>query len=128
MVEIGDLIAKLIIRTDEGRVPWKPAVGESSFSATFGDLAVLISSSGYGLKSTCKLSVLNEKGTEIATVQDDGINADGPEYPQLHPLFDSAKRMALNTDRKLVELMELLDNAPPVTPEEPTQNQPRRRP
>lgn len=113
MVTMHDIAAKLADRTDQGQIPWKTAVGESSFFASFGNLSVLISSRGSGTDSLVRLSVLNEKGTEIDFAEYDGIY--NKEHQQLRDLYQSAKRTALNTDQKLVELMDLLDAMPSDT-------------
>ena len=119
MVEMADVITKLVARTEQGRIPWQPAVGESSFSARLGNMAVLISSRDSGMYSYVKLSVLNERGAEIDVAE----SVD----EELVTLYQSAKRTALQSDRKLAELMDLLDAAPPVTPDELAQNQSGRR-
>ena len=117
MVAMEDIVEKLAQRTGQGRVPWKTAVGESSFSAKLGNLLLLISSSGSG---SIKLSVNNEKGTEIDSI----IYLEGSEekyvlgkgHSMLPDLFASAKRTALGTDQRLLELMELLDEDLPISP------------
>jgi hypothetical protein len=117
MVAMEDVVVKLAQRTAQGRVPWKTAVGESSFSARLGNLLVLITSSASG---SIKLSVNNEKGTEIDSIiylegVEEMINL-GEGHPGLPDLFASAKRTALGTDQRLSELMKLLDEAPPTLP------------
>lgn len=107
MVEMADVATKLAERTAQGRVPWKTAVGESSFSAKLGNLMVLISNSS----GSIKLSVINEKGIEIDVLQPHGLTERGQ---RLAALFRSAKRTALGTDRTLEELLELLDDTPPA--------------
>ena len=117
MVAMADVVAKLAQRTDQGRVPWRTAVGESSFSAKLGNLLVLISSSGSG---SVKLSVNDEKGTEIDSIFYSGglHRAFGleEEDSRLPSLFASARRTALGTDQKLEELMEFLDEASTAAP------------
>ena len=118
MVAMEDIVIKLAQRTAQGRIPWKTAVGESSFSAKLGNLLVLISSSGLG---NVKLSVTNEKGTEIDSIiyleGFEELGDLGEGHSKLPDLFASAKRTALGTDQTLSELMEFLDNALPITPE-----------
>ena len=123
MAGMHDVIIKLDERTAEGRVPWKTAVGESAFSARLGNLSVLISSSG----GIIRLSVRNEKGTEIDSVGslDIGLPLGFPD--RLTTIYNSARRVALGTDQTLAELLELLDDAPPVAPEKPMQDRPGRR-
>ena len=125
MVTMHDIAAKLADRTDQGQVPWKTAVGESSFSASFGNMSVLISSRGSSTDSLVRLSVLNEKGTEIDFAEYDGIF--NKEHQQLRALYQSAKRIALGTDEKLSELMELLDATSLVSSPEKAGGRPERR-
>ncbi len=117
MVDMSDVIAKLDVRTNENRIPWKTAVGESSFTARFGNMSVLISCYGSEPYSPITISVLNEKGTVLDYAEYDGkVNK---EYKNLPSLYRSAKRVALGADEKLQELMTLLDDAPPVAKTEP---------
>ena len=122
MTGMTDVITKLAERTAEGRVPWKTAVGESSFSARLGNLLVLISARG---DRSIRLSVSNEKGTEVDSVE----SSDLPHgfSSRLDGLYSSARRMALDTDQTLAELLKFLDDAPPVSPEKPMQDQSGRR-
>ena len=108
MAGMTDVIDKLTERTTEGRVPWKTAFGESSFSARLGNLLVLIAARG---DNSIKLSVSNEKGTEVDSVESPNLN---PQVSaRLNYLYNSARRTALDTDHTLEELLELLDEVPP---------------
>ena len=118
MVAMSDVIIKLAESTTQGRVPWKTSVGETQFSARFGQLLVLISSRSSG---HVKLAVFNEKGTEIASAEHDevaGMHTLEMLNPVLINLFRSAKRTALGTDQALTELIELIDGTPPIAPQE----------
>ena len=100
MVRIDDVVSKLLERAEEDSVPWKATADDETFAATFGNLSVLVSSH----RGTTKLSVLNEKGTEIESTTDpSGI---------LYRLHTLAKRKALGTADLLAELMDAL-NGPP---------------
>ena len=109
MVEMKDVVAKLAKLTERGQVPWKTTVDISTFSATFGNLSVLISSQpsppGPDI-SSYRLSVLDEKGSEIdyATTRY-GPSVVNVRLPALVPLYTAAKRTALGVDRRLEELM-----------------------
>lgn len=123
MAGMADVIYKLAERTSEGGVPWKTAVGETSFSARLGNLLVLISSDS---SRNTRLSVRNEKGAEVDSVESDNLP---PRLSgTLDGLYNSARRTALGTEQTLAELLEFLDNAPPVSPEKPMQDQSGRRP
>lgn len=108
MAGMTDVIDKLAERTAEGRVPWKTAFGESSFFARLGNLLVLISARS---DNSIRLSVSNEKGTEVDSVEGPNLNAQASA--RLNYLYNSARRTALDTDQTLEELLELLDEVPP---------------
>lgn len=112
MADMNDVIAKLSIRTDENRVVWKAAVGESSFTARLGNMAVLISAYGSEPYGSIAIYVLNEKGTVLDYAEYDGKA--NKEHQSLPALYRAVKRVALGTEEKLQELMALLDDAPPV--------------
>ena len=109
MVEMKDVVAKLANLTQQGRIPWRATVDETTFAATFGSLSVLISSKpsppGPDI-SSYRLSVLDEKGSEIdfATARY-GPSVTNVRLPTLVPLYTAAKRTALGVDRRLEELM-----------------------
>ena len=102
MVEMSDIVSKLVERTEQDMVPWKATADDATFAASFGNLSVLISSYG----GATRLSVHNEKGTEID-------RSESPPYRILDRLHGLAKRQALGTDEKLAELMEALNTPPP---------------
>lgn len=124
MADMKDVITKLDIRTNENRIVWKAAVGESSFTARFGDMSVLISAYGSEPYASITISVVNEKGTVLDYAEYDGkVNKDHKSLPAL---YRSAKRVALGTEEKLQELMALLDDAPAVAEPEGEPAQQRR--
>ena len=113
MVEMKDVVAKLANLTQQGRVPWRATVDETTFVATFGNLSVLISSKpsppGADM-SSYRLSVLDEKGVEIDfSTARYGPSATNVRLPTLVPLYANAKRTALGVDQRLEELMNAMD-------------------
>ena len=100
MVEMIDIVTRLVERTEKGGVPWKPTADDATFAANLGSLSVLISYA----RGTTRLSVLDEKGTEIDF-------AENP-YRTLDRLHYLAKRTALGTDKRLAELMDVLSEPP----------------
>ena len=98
MVEMSDIVSKLVERTEQDMVPWKATADEATFAASFGNLSVLISS----LRGATRLSVHNEKGTELDY-------AENP-YMTLNKLHELAKRKALGIDERLAELMDALNS------------------
>ena len=98
MVEMSDIVSKLVERTEQDMIPWKATADENAFVATFGNLSVMLSIPYSG---DLKLSVLDERGREIDYTVD--------PFNALFDLHRSIKRKALGTEQKLAELMEALD-------------------
>ena len=110
MAEMKDVVAKLAMLTEQRQVPWKTTVDKSTFAATFGKMSVLISSDS----QSYRLSVLDEQGSEIefatATVTDNSLSHWPAEIPEfIMSLYASAKRTALDVDRRLDELLNEMD-------------------
>ena len=114
MVEMRDVVDKLVERTAQNRVPWKSSASKGTFVAAFGNLSVLISARTSGLNSEIKLSVLDEVGDEIDYAESDGFSSDR-QSTQIQGLYILAKRKALGSDRRLGELIARLDAAPLVS-------------
>lgn len=108
MAEIADVLTKLLERTEEGKVPWKPTADENAFVAVVGSLSLLISqSSKY---SDPVLKILNNEGRAIEEL--DGSLREGTKWKeQLWSMHQKARRIALNVGFQLDELVEQLDRA-----------------
>ena len=120
MVEMGDVVEKLLERTTEGQVPWKPTADESTFAASFGSMSLLISTherqAVLGKRTEYKLSVsgesvLDEKGYEIESAVYTAEFSSG--ILPLSDVYRLAKRQALKIDERLQELVTLLGDSPP---------------
>ena len=116
MVEMKDVVAKLATLTEQGQVPWKTTVNETTFVATFGKMSVLISTNApvvgtpFLSNKSYQLSVLDEKGNEIDfDIASGGPPIVGVSRPVLVDLYNSAKRSALGVDQRLEELLNEMD-------------------
>ena len=108
MAGMNEIAVKLMERTGEGRIPWKSTVNPNSLSAVIGNLSVMISSQAAGANRTSiKLAIFDEKGTELEFLQHREGFLDGNEF--LVPLFQAAKRSAQGVDRRLDELLTTLE-------------------
>lgn len=103
MAEITHIIAKLIERTDQGKVAWKPTAGEQAFVAVIGNTSVGVAKD---LLHNPELRVLDRVGREIYAL--DGRQSE--EYRKdLAQLHEKARRFALGVDRQLDELLAELE-------------------
>jgi len=105
MATIDEVLTKLLERTDEGKVNWKPSADEHVFVAIVGGATVLIrQDSGWAPI----LRVYNKANKEIEAL--DGSERRGQEWlQQLHELFLKARRAALEADSELEELLKTLE-------------------
>ena len=103
MAEITHIIAKLIERTDQGKVAWKPTASEQTFVAVIGNTSVRVTK---GLVHSLELKVLDRAGREIYALDD---NQSGEYRKDLAQLHEKARRFALGVDRQLEELLAELE-------------------
>ena len=105
MADMQQIADKLMDRTADGTVVWKALGSGGSFAAVIGNLSVIVASERTNIitESAIKLSVLDEKGTEIDSIQHGGGNLN--VNPSLIALHQAARRSALAVDDKLEELL-----------------------
>ena len=103
MADMIQIAEKLVERTNENRIPWKPTINPNSFSAMIGDLSVMVSlqSNGGVFGSSTTLAIFDEKGTELDSLQD----REGNRYPILPSLHRAARRSAQGVEKRLDELL-----------------------
>ena len=120
MVNMKDVIERLIERTGEQRVPWQSTVDEDAFAATIGDMSVMISSQMVRRPRpepvSLRIAVLDERWNEIAAFEAGRVSS--RDYQNLYSLWQSAKMSATGAHPRLDEFLEALDAAPPVSPPE----------
>ena len=107
MVQVADIVVKLLDRTDQRKIPWRPTVSEDTFAATIGNWSVFISRPRHIATPEINLRVHDRVGQLL---EDFYIGADiVPTYGQLQELHGKAKRKALGTDQQLEELLAELE-------------------
>jgi len=107
MATIGDVLTKLLERTRQGKVNWRPTASELTFVATLGNTSVVIE--GYrGMAPTLK--ILNKAGREI-----EFLGGDAPDAKDwrntLYELYQMARRGALEVGSQLDDLMRELETS-----------------
>ena len=117
MADMNQVLAKLVERTAEKRVPWKRSSQSGMVRASVGNLIVYITGNAgegnsVGLGQTLVLSVMDSRGEAIGTV------VHIPNSPrvnlELMSLYEQAKAIAAD-DPRLDELLDALDAVPPVS-------------
>jgi hypothetical protein len=108
MADMQQIAAKLLERTKEEKVFWKPWTTPNAFAAVVGDLLVIVASQELRFEYMIKLSVQDSNGTEIDSIQGrQELDATDPDLIELHRV---AKRSALGVDDKLNKLLDALES------------------
>lgn len=105
MAQISEVLKKLLENTTQGRVVWKPTVTEEEYAASIGTNSVLIDRDNYG---EVALTILDSSGRDIERVRA-RLGDELEVSSDLHALFDSARRIALNVDDQLDQLLRELE-------------------
>lgn len=119
MDRMTQILEKLISRTHEGKVNWRPTANPDGFLTTLDTIGVIVSSrSNLGFGSLYKVEIQNEEGValEIMETPDDVIGFVGQEGVAnqeqsrlIERLFQLARQSALKVDSTLEELANHLD-------------------
>ena len=109
MAEIADIITKLLERTNEDKVSWKPTANEDTFVAVVGNISTSVRGHGSSQRyQIVEFQILNAEGREIesytARVGSDSVIAD-----KVMELYEKARRVALDVDSQLDDLLKALD-------------------
>ena len=103
MADIQDIADKLLERTEQNKINWRPTVSEDTFAATIGDWSVLISMPNQARGVGVNLRVLDNSGQLLEEFS--AISSQGPSFGRLEDLHSKAKRSALGIDRQLEGLL-----------------------
>ena len=105
MAEITQVLVKLLESTDSGKVDWKPTVSDQEFAASIGSNSVLILRES----GATALTILDSSGREIERVGSwFGIGKENSL--ELSELYDRARRIALDVESQLEELLNALES------------------
>ena len=109
MAEIADIISKLLERSNEGKVSWKTSVDEKTFTAVVGSTSTLVSARDDALgNQQVQFRILDKQGREIERY--DTLHQYDTEIgASLRELYTKAKRVALEVDDQLDELLKALE-------------------
>lgn len=104
MVEISEILTRLLERTNQDKVSWQTTADEDTFVAVFGNISVSITTDSEGYSY---LQILNKSGTEIERLVPWGET----RYlaSDLSELYRKARRIALGSDSQLDELLRELE-------------------
>ena len=95
MATISDIVEKLLVQTELGRVRWQKTVDSQTFLATFGDYSTLVSKGKPLSDPEYAIKILDKRGDTIERISTPYINPPGQLRSQLVMLHEAARRQAL---------------------------------
>ena len=104
MIEVGQIIARLIERTTEGKLKWSRAIQNDRFVASVDAISIVIWEIA---DPSYTLEILNESGETVESL--DFRNSTEAQDLQLAHLYVLARRSALDTDSTLEKLAKSLE-------------------
>ena len=111
MADMNQVVAKLLERTEEKRVPWQKSSQPGMIRATVGDLSVYITSREDDTGQLILLNVLDRIGETVGEVT---YTSHQPSANQeLISLYENATTFLVD-DPRLDDFLEALDAAPPI--------------
>ena len=103
MADIRDIADKLLERTEQKKINWRPTVSEDTFTAIIGDWSVSISTHLLLRGHKVNLRVLDNSGQLLEEIS--ATPSQGPSFGRLEDLHSKAKRSALGIDQQLEGLL-----------------------
>lgn len=112
MADMNQVLAKLVERTAENRVPWSKSFQPGMMRADFGNLSVHIAEGGEESERYVILTVIDRRGEIVGTLSH---IPNSPNFnPSLITLFDDVTGIVAE-DPRLDDLIEALDAVPPIS-------------
>ena len=109
MADIIEIVDKLVERTDQNKINWRPTVTANTFIAAIGNLGVSISLPRQTIAdSLVQFRVFNESGQTIQELSADHIN-NPHAHGKLMRIHSKAQQIASGNDPRLDELLAELD-------------------
>jgi hypothetical protein len=109
MADINSIVDKVLERSEQDRINWRPTVTANTFVASIGNLGVSISiPRSTVVDSIARFRVIDDRGQTIQDLSVDNI--DNPHiHTKLMKIHSKARQIASNNDPRLEELLEELD-------------------
>lgn len=102
MVDMQDVLTKVLERTREGKIAWKDTGATDRFTVAIGDSVMYVAEGG----GSHSLIVLDRSGLELGRLESDVMRN---QMAPLRELLDLARRQAFGIDERLSGLMAELD-------------------
>jgi hypothetical protein len=117
MATIQDILTKLLERTKNNKILWKATAVEDTFVAVIGELSAEVRGDG---RTWTELRIRDKEGRTLELLmagREEHTDMKSLHFgsywiQELDELLVTARRMALASDRKLSELLHLLDTRP----------------
>lgn len=104
MIELGQILVRLIERTAEGKLKWSRTARDDSFATSLDAISIVIREVTLGIRS---LSIFDESGNAVESLGPLGATAQ--QQGQMERLYTLARRSALDVDATLEKLAKALE-------------------
>lgn len=107
MIELGQILTRVLERTTEGKLKWSRTVRSDRFVASIDAISMVIMEIPGRISNHHQLDILSEEGETIDSLSHQDTTAG--QDTQLERLFQLARRSALDVDATLEKLAKALD-------------------
>ena len=102
MIDLGQILEGLVIRTTEGKLNWSRTVEDSRFVTSVDAISVVILEVRSPMGINCYLDILDESGETVESLRYQDTTPE--QYELMTRLYVLARRSALNVDSTLEKL------------------------
>ena len=107
MADMDQVVDKLLQRTLQNKIWWKPTAIDTAFAAVVGSFSAIISlhEDPWEIDMEPRLRILDREGKEIDRYDAVTVGSSQVTSDKLGSLYKSARRVALNVDQQLDGLL-----------------------
>ena len=103
MIDLNQILERLVQRTADGDLTWSPGVADDQYRASVDNIRIVVRRSGQGYR----FEIWDEQGHRIESL--DFSSTSSVQDRLLSQLFTLARRSALKYDETLAKLAKALD-------------------
>jgi hypothetical protein len=106
---MSEILDKLMLQTNFGKVNWNPTAERGTFLTSFGDYSAVISKSQFTLD--IELRFLDKRGNAIDAVTSSQDQRGNKTRVQLYEIYEAASKQAVDAANHLDNLARAIDAA-----------------
>lgn len=107
MIELGQILAGLVRRTEDGRLKWRRTIESDRFVTSVDAISIVVMEMEYPSHTRYRLDILDESGEIVESLRYQDTSPEQDE--QLARLYVLARRSAIDVDSTLEKLAKALE-------------------